>query len=403
MLSLFWLSYSPRARAVVLFAGLGLLSTLITSLVFSTNWEYLYTESFNWPLAHPWLALARIGVAFVTAFAILWLVRPGRRRWGETLLCGSCLLAYASLVAYSYNLTGVMLVIPIVLRYWYKPLATLGLSLPLIGLGMWLSPGYLFGFTQPASSLETFWQATVSLFGQSVFAFIAFELTLRREEDRAHLREALLELRRYRDLELQHATLEERTRLSRDLHDTLGHELTALRLEVQRARKVQRDPPALAESLDRALDRSAESMGSLQAAVKALRPQRLGTSLLGSIQELARAWPSTVTLALPEREPALSPAARLAAFRCVQEGLTNAQKHAPGTALSVDVVVQQLDVMVTLHNVYSPPAVGKRGGGGGLGLKGLTEQVEAAGGDLQISTEGGAFCLQATFPLLELR
>lgn len=399
MLSDLWLIYSPRARAVLLFAGLGLFYTLITSLVFSSNWEYLYTESIDWPLAHPPLALARVGLALLTALAVLLLVRPGRRTWLEYALGGLCLLIYAGLVAYSYNLTGVLLVIPIVLRYWLSPRFTLLLSLPLIGLGLLLNPGY--GFIQPVRTLEIFWQSAVLLLGQSLFALIAFELTLRREEDRTHLRHALRELRQYRDLELQHATLEERTRLSRDLHDTLGHELTALRLEVQRARKVQRDPPALAESLDRALDRSAESMGSLQAAVKALRPQKLDTSLLGSVQALARAWPSAVALTLPEREPALSPAARLAAFRCVQEGLTNAHKHAPGQPLTLGLALHGPALAITLRNPLA--AVGRENTGSGLGLRGLTEQVEAAGGHLQISTTERQFCLQASFPLLEPR
>lgn len=401
MFSDLWLTYSPRARAVLLFAGLGLFYTLVTSLVFSSNWEYLYTESINWPLAHPPLALARVGLAFLTALTVLWLVRSGHRTWWEYALGSVCLVTYAGLVAYSYNLTGVLLVIPIVLRYWLGPRSTLLLCLPVIGLGLLLNPGY--GFAQPLRSVEEFWQSVVLLLGQSAFALIAFELTLRREEDRAHLRRALLELRQYRDLELQHATLEERTRLSRDLHDTLGHELTALRLEVQRARKVQRDAPALAESLDRALERSTESMGSLQAAVKALRPQKLGTSLLGSVQELARAWPSAVTLTLPEREPALSPAARLAAFRCVQEGLTNAQKHAPGRPLSLKVTVQQRHVEITLCNAWSSPTQHQGNRGSGLGLKGLTEQVEAAAGALRISIEEGEFCLHATFPILEPR
>ena len=399
-----WPTYPPRARAVLLFAGLGLLYTLITSLVFPSNWEYLYIQAdglLSWPLAHPVQLLPRLGLAVLTALAVLWLVRPGRRTWPEYALGGLCLLAYAGLVAYSYDLTGVVLVIPIVLRSWWSLRRTLLFSLPLVALGLVVSLGFLPDSAHPVDSTTSFWQSVVYLLGQGLFALIAFELTLRREEDRAHLRHALRELRQYRDLELQHATLEERTRLSRDLHDTLGHELTALRLEVQRARKVQRDPPALAESLDRALDRSAESMGSLQAAVKALRPQKLDTSLLGSVQALARAWPSAVALTLPEREPALSPAARLAAFRCVQEGLTNAHKHAPEQPLTLGLALHGPALAITLRNPLA--AVGRESTGSGLGLSGLTEQVEAAGGHLQISTEGGQFCLQASFPLLEPR
>jgi len=394
-------AYSPRARAVLMFAGLGLLYTLITSLVFPSNWEYLYIQAdslLSWPLSQPLELLPRLGTAVLMALLFLWLLRPGRRTALEFTLGGVCLLAYAALVAFSYDLTGVVLVVPVVLRAWWPLRRTLLTCIPLILLGLSFNLGYLQGEFQPVDSNESLWQSVAYLVGQGVFAFIAFELTLRREEEQALLRRALGELRQYRDLELQHSVLEERTRVSRDLHDTLGHGLTALRLELQRARKVQADPDALAESLNRALDRSGESMVSLQAAVKAIRPQILGASLLGAVNDLIVAWPQPVYLILPTTEPPLGADARLAAFRCVQEGITNAQKHAPGEPLTLVLEVHPTRLSVTLQN---PLALPSEGIGSGLGLTGLREQVERAGGHLEAGLSHGLYQLRVLLPLVQ--
>jgi len=392
---------------VTLFAGLGLLYTLITSLVFPSNWEYFYLQAdgvLTWPLSQPLELLPRLGIALLTAICVVWLLRPGQRTLLEFVLGAGCLLAYAALVAYSYDLTGVVLVVPVVLRAWWPLRHTLLVSLPLLLVALAFNLGYLPGTTLPLGGAESLTQSVIYLAGQGMFAFIAFELTLRREEERAQLRQALSELHQYHDLELQHALLEERARVSRDLHDTLGHSLTALRFELQRARKVQADPVTLTDSLGRALDRSGEAMGSLQAAVKAIRPQGLSTSLLGAVSELVRAWPHPVKLTLPSEEPVLSASARLAAFRCVQEGRTNAQKHAPEETLTVELWVQSTTLMLMLCNLLpaQEACLDSPISSGGLGLPGLHERVQDVGGQLTAELHDGVFQLQATFPLEEM-
>ena len=100
---------------------------------------------------------------------------------------------------------------------------------------------------------------------------------------------------------------------------------------------------------------------------------------------------------------ALPAALGRAAYRIVQEGLTNARKHAPGAAVEVTIAAQAGGVLVV--EVVSRPAVGVAAPGpftlpgAGTGLVGLAERVELAGGELEQGPDAmGDFVLRATLP-----
>ncbi|MDP9765260.1 sensor histidine kinase [Deinococcus enclensis] len=404
----FFQRLDTRARATALFTGLGLAYNLLQSLVMPAEWEYSKLESTQdvgtlWPLLQPAGVLVRVGVTLAAGALLLWGLRPCPRRRGEGWVLGLGLGAYGLLVSLAYPPVSLLMVLPPVLRYWWPLrrtlLVALGLTLALPAAWFGLATLQIPTLTMDVQTLVTLLVLTLS---QGGFAIAAFELTLRRDEERAELRRALAELRQYHGLELQHAALEERTRISRELHDTLGHELTALRLELQRGKRLLDQPEGLRDSLGRALARSNESMQSLQAAVRTLRPHVPDGTLYGAVQQLLRAWPVPVELRCSAPEPAeLSPQLRLAAFRTIQEALTNALKHAPGQEVTVELhpcaqglTLRVVNGMAAEENGDALPA-----DSGGHGVTGLQERLSELGGTLHVSHLDGRFELRAEFPL----
>ena len=117
------------------------------------------------------------------------------------------------------------------------------------------------------------------------------------------------------------------------------------------------------------------------------------------MEQLIRAWPVPVQLRYSAPEPpGLSPQVRLAAFRTLQEALTNALKHAPGQEVTVELEPsgQGLTLRVT-NNQEGGAAL--PAGTGRHGLTGLRERLAEVGGSLQLACPPGRFELCAEFPL----
>jgi signal transduction histidine kinase len=200
--------------------------------------------------------------------------------------------------------------------------------------------------------------------------------------------EGMWKLSAAQTLQLENERLQERARISRELHDRLGHHLTALRLNLEIAEQ-RPDALAAAREVARGL------LGELREAVAELRDQdRL--DLARALRTLAEEMPSprvhvTASPSLSVRDPACA----LAVLRCAQEIATNAARHAGASNLWIEVAQEDGTVRLLARD----DGRGADEVRSGNGLRGMRERLESAGGSLVIETAAGrGFSLRATIP-----
>ncbi|MFD5438062.1 sensor histidine kinase [Kitasatospora sp. NPDC127067] len=235
------------------------------------------------------------------------------------------------------------------------------------------------------------------------------------------LRERNEQLLRERVMVVHQARLRERHRIAQDMHDSLGHQLALISVH------------SGALEVDRTLtDRQREAVGVLrQAAVAAMRelrevvgvlhdestalpptagtaaagpPARGGVDGIGGLVESSRAAGAEVDLTVEGGRRPLAAAVDHAAYRIVQEALTNAHKHAPGAPIAVALRYEPDALVVEVSNTRAPELVGARGGAGaavsgGQGLTGLRERARLVGGMVHAGpTPEQGFRLAAVLP-----
>jgi signal transduction histidine kinase len=208
------------------------------------------------------------------------------------------------------------------------------------------------------------------------------------------------ELAEGRALAARQAVVEERGRVARELHDAVGHSLTVVALQAGAARRVWRTDPAAAESvLATIVEVTRAGLADLRTGFDegGLDDPGPGRDLsLAELVDGARAAGLAVSASL-DATTALSGGARLAAYRVVQESLTNVLKHASGAATEVVVRTSGAHVDVIVSN--APPS-GPVHEGQGHGLSGMRRRVEACGGTIRWGTRtDGGFEVRAELPV----
>ena len=213
------------------------------------------------------------------------------------------------------------------------------------------------------------------------------------------LQDTNAQLLQAQDYELRAAALAERTRIAREIHDGVGHLLTRLLLQVKALQVVHREEPDVVADLDTLDGGLDEALDSMRRSVHALSDdgEELATSLnlLGS-----RCGIDSVSVdCSTEAEPPAAVARCVVAV--VREALTNAARHGGARSARVAVTDYPAFWQVTVDNdgivpaEGEPVAVGR--GGSGLGLRSMTERVEALGGRVRI-TSRPRFTVFATIP-----
>ena len=233
-----------------------------------------------------------------------------------------------------------------------------------------------------------------------------------RRELVASLRERAERLEADQQRSAEQAREAERRRIAREMHDVLAHRLSLLSLHAG-ALEFRPDAPPGEVTVAAAVIRAsaAAALSELREVITVLRedsdtaagPPQPELAQLPALLEESRAAGMTLRehLDLTQAEP-LPAAAQRAAYRVVQEGLTNARKHAPGAIVDVTVTgTAQAGLVAEIvsrgpdaaaASVLTPP-------GPGAGLIGLAERLTLVGGDLQHGTNAmGDFVLRATIP-----
>ncbi|WP_114854442.1 sensor histidine kinase [Brachybacterium sp. YJGR34] len=202
---------------------------------------------------------------------------------------------------------------------------------------------------------------------------------------------------------------EERERISRELHDTVGHALSVISLHAGVAADAAgHDEEAATAALEQVRGQAADSLQELRSMVRLLRTEdaddqdsedgRHVRSLLEVPDVLApaRAAGLEVHEHLAADPAALSPAVDTAAYRVVQEAVTNVLRHAQATRLEVTTEVREDHLHLTVADDGRGPAEISTGG---LGLVGMAERVRLLGGTLRTSGRpGGGFTVEARLP-----
>ncbi|MFT4262606.1 MAG: histidine kinase [Nocardioides sp.] len=216
--------------------------------------------------------------------------------------------------------------------------------------------------------------------------------------------------------ETRQAVLDERLRIARDLHDALAHNLTLVNAQAAVADYLLRTDPDAAETALRDITQhSRQAIDELRATVGLLRYDEgdpsegaTGETLrpvpgLSQLDELVagfRAGGTPVELAGTGAPQTLDQQTDLAAYRILQEALTNAAKHAPGGAVAVELDwTTPGSLTLTTINAVAPGRHAPLLPGTGHGLIGMNERATAAGGSLRAGPlRDGTFEVRATLP-----
>lgn len=186
---------------------------------------------------------------------------------------------------------------------------------------------------------------------------------------------------------------DERRRLAGDVHDVVGHTLSASMLHTTAARlSVRSDPDAAIASLERAERHGRRSMDDIRSVVRLLRDDSadgdvaapLSGDLPAMVEEF-RAAGAEIVCSISSELDDLPATTALTAYRVVQEGLTNAVRHGTGTIdLAVDAPSAGDHVEIRIGNDVDRVATAT----GGTGLAGMRERLAAVGGTLEAGAAG---------------
>jgi signal transduction histidine kinase len=272
---------------------------------------------------------------------------------------------------------------------------------------LWVATGTLYESVQPPPVEPVLFTVPLNVAVAAVAAATGMYIGSRRElvwtlRDRAQRAEAEQELR------MRQARTSERARIAREMHDVLAHRISLVSMHAGAlayrddlsADDARRSALVIRDSAHQALNELREVLGVLRDEVEPTeeRPQPTFADLAGLLDE-ARAAGMRVSgeLDVPTAERLPGQVGRTA-YRIVQEALTNARKHAAGATVNVRVSGAPGDGLEVLVENGVPPGGRPAVPGAGLGLVGLTERAELAGGRLEHQRSGDRFRLRGWLP-----
>jgi signal transduction histidine kinase len=229
--------------------------------------------------------------------------------------------------------------------------------------------------------------------------FRMWQLHIREVEQRAE------EAVRTKDEAARRRAMEERLRIARELHDSLTHSISVIQVQagvaVHLARKRGEDVPPALVAIQEA---GADAVRELRATLGVLRSEEdgdgSGLCQLDGLVARARAAGLPVTVTVTGTERPLPAEADQAAYRIVQEALTNVSRHAGQACASVHLHYAPESLSIQVDDDGTGAGAASRSSGPGLGLVGMRERVSALGGRLHTGPQDdGGFRVYAELPV----
>jgi signal transduction histidine kinase len=307
--------------------------------------------------------------------------------------------------------------------YWLPqlPLITTGLMAALkprslsVGLAFALCLSSYLAIRRIVPDWDVSGQVTVPLVFLSIYGYgsIIRELALAhaaKDASNARLAAANSRLQEYSAQVEELSVMSERNRIAREIHDTLGHALTLLAVQLETAAQLEaRGDPRLHEELLQARQVTKACLTEVRHSVEALRPDEASTSSLEEqlcklVADFETTCPETrITLDMEEATYSLNPELNLALYRCAQEALTNIRKHAHATKVLLrlstsDGQEEQVELTVLDNGQGSTPEHEYQASG--FGLLGMRERVALLDGRLSAGPEPrGGWRVEVVLPL----
>ncbi|SEG83703.1 Signal transduction histidine kinase [Nonomuraea solani] len=230
-----------------------------------------------------------------------------------------------------------------------------------------------------------------------VFASFVLGMTSAVLEARRRRAEAQRLLARIREL----TVAEERARMGAEMHDSIGHHLTVIKMALENAERFRsRRPEAAWDEVRQAKETTVEALADARRWVRALRPLALeGHVSSVALERLAASFDGTgltVSFEVVGGERPLEPDVELVLYRVLQEGLTNAVRHAGAHHVRGRLLFQDEHVVLEVADDGTGRDHGARGG---FGLRSLAERARAVGGTLITGDRpDGGFEVRAELP-----
>ncbi len=211
------------------------------------------------------------------------------------------------------------------------------------------------------------------------------------------LEESHRQLQTYADQVAELATIEERNRLARDIHDSLGHYMTVINVQLEKAIVFRdRNPDEADEAVRESKRLASEALQEVRRSVSALRSTAGPFSLTEALQELVdnmnAAGQFTIALDIQGNEAGYSRQTLSTLYRAAQEGLTNIQKHAQASQVTVRVRLnaQEADLSIADNGQgFDPAILAEMKGKSHYGLQGVRERLELIRGSLKLESVPG--------------
>jgi signal transduction histidine kinase len=215
------------------------------------------------------------------------------------------------------------------------------------------------------------------------------------------------QLQRYAQEVSELAAMEERNRLARDIHDSLGHFLTVVNIQLEKALLFRdRDPAEAEQAIRDAKQAAGEALQDIRRSVSALRDSDQTFSMVAATSNLLQGLDEErirVKFTVVGEESDYNRAALMALYRAAQEGLTNVQKHAQAEELSLDIEFGEQEACLQLRDDgsgFDTAALADtfQDGDKQFGLQGIRERLELVSGRMHLDSSAKGTTLKVMVP-----